>query len=449
MNRTRKALTLKQSVAAPVALALLSVSIAGCGGQDSDQPEAGDTQEETATVARNPIYDNKPVTIKIYTGTSDDEWPRYFEEPIRKKFPNVTLVRQIQQKVNLAELVAAGDAPDIIQATPNVFASQIFTLGLQYDLTEMIKTYKYDTGRFIPELMDSIRAYADKGQIYGIPAQSTLYGLLYNKELFDKFAVSYPKGGMTWDETIELARRLSRSDGGIQYRGLDVQGPLQLYAQLSLNPITKDNKALVTTEPWQKAADVFKRIYEVPGNNREITGGIANYYQPFFDSQVAMLAISLIRMISAAQQFPDLKWDVVPFPTFKEAPDTDPLVNYVMSGVSSTSKVKDEAFEIITYLVSDEVQKQFVRKGFITPLKNPEVQKLLGEDVPTLKGKNLPSVYQHKQTTVIFSKYQNSRVDGAINNAFNNIRKGTHDINTALRGAEEAINKEIATQMAQ
>lgn len=193
---------MKRSAIVPV---LLAVLLAGCG------KEAGKTPGEAAgeappAPAVNPIYDNKPIEITLAGNTeADDVWKRYIEDPIKKKFPHVTLVRL---KPSLSELIAAGTPPDIIQFTPSVFPA-LSDLGLQFDLRPLIRTYGFDTSRFIPELMESVAAHGDSGQLYGIPLQSTLYGLLYNKDLFDKFAVPYPKGELTWDDAIALTRRLS------------------------------------------------------------------------------------------------------------------------------------------------------------------------------------------------------------------------------------------------
>lgn len=438
--------------AIPIGLAFLLGVLPACGGaSDNSGTTEGNTPENTQppAAATNPIYDNKPVTIKFYSGNTDEDWKTYIEDPIKKKFPNVTLVRVVQQQSNLAQLVAANDIPDIITVTPNVFVSDILPLQLQYDMSELIKKYKFDTNRIASDIMADIQAYGDKGQIYGLPLQSSLYGLLYNKDLFDKFNVPYPKDNMTWDDAIDLAKRLSRTDNGVSYRGLELHLPLQMFSQLSLNPITKDDKAMVTTPQWQTVLQKYKAVYDVQGNTSPVSGSIANYYKPFYEGSLGMLAISTIRMMSSAKDYPQLNWDVVTYPTFKEAPNTGPLVNYVLANISSTSKVKDEAFEILSYLLSDEVMTQFVRIGYITPLKNTDIHKQMGADVPSLRGKNLSSMYSQKQASFTYSKYYSAKVTNLMNSAFNSVRQGQKDINTALREAEEAIQKEIDQLKAQ
>ena len=46
-------------------------------------------------------------------------------------------------------------------------------------------------------------------QLYGLPFRNDYYVLYYNKTLFDKAGVEYPKHDMTWDEYRELAKKMT------------------------------------------------------------------------------------------------------------------------------------------------------------------------------------------------------------------------------------------------
>jgi multiple sugar transport system substrate-binding protein len=60
------------------------------------------------------------------------------------------------------------------------------------------------------------------GGLYALPVAMQPSPLIYNKDIFYKFGIAYPKGGITWNETYELSNILTRSDGGVDYRGLFV-----------------------------------------------------------------------------------------------------------------------------------------------------------------------------------------------------------------------------------
>jgi multiple sugar transport system substrate-binding protein len=143
-----------------------------------------------------------------------------------------------------------------------------------------------------------------------------------------------------------------------------------------------------------------------------------------------------------------LNWNLVTFPTFPEAPNMDPQADGVAIAISSTSKYKDESFQIIQYLLSDEVQTALVREGFVTPLASQAIWKQLGADEPIFKGKNLEAAFKHKMADLPVGDYDYV-ANPILNNTFSTkIKTGTEDINTALREAEDAINKAVAEEKA-
>jgi multiple sugar transport system substrate-binding protein len=122
---------------------------------------------------------------------------------------------------------------------------------------------------------------------------------------------------------------------------------------------------------------------------------------------------------------------------------TQPYPTYV--GVSSTSKHKEEAMEIINYLVSEEHQTYLARdKGAIPAIKNDAVRKQLYEGTP-LKGKGFYEAIYHNPLAPLADK---TIYDESVRSVFDSagiIKLGTGqtDINTYLREAEEKANKKI------
>jgi hypothetical protein len=94
-------------------------------------------------------------------------------------------------------------------------------------------------------------------------------------------------------------------------------------------------------------------------------------------------------------------------------------------------------------VTSDEYQDFIVRNGNVTILNNPEAMKNFGKDIPYFKGKNVQALLPAKfAAPAIKTKYQ-SIADDAFKDAVNDVAAGT-DINTALRKAAEAADKEIS-----
>lgn len=291
-------------------------------------------------------------------------------------------------------------------------------------------------------MIKSMKGFGEKGELYGLPHMKVVHSMLYNKNLFDRFAVPPPKDDMTWDEAIQLAARMTRMDGGVQYRGLDMQFYNMIASQLNLEVIDRSGKANMSA--WTRPADLFRRLYSIPGNNVPIAGSIAKVMEPFYKETLAMVIINPSAMFTATKQYPQLSWDLVTVPTYPELPTTDPYMNYTFLSVTSTSKYKDEAFRVIAELNSDEVQTKFNRIGNGTVLANPEIQKQFGADLPELQGKNLQAGFRHKQSDPYVNPYFDNAVDSLVRQKFNEIITGTKDNNTILRELDEAIDKKVA-----
>lgn len=110
-------------------------------------------------------------------------------------------------------------------------------------------------------------------------------------------------------------------------------------------------------------------------------------------------------------------WDIVTTPSFPDKPGAGAKVDAHILMVSSQSKYKDEAFEIIQMLTaSKEVQADVARSGKGCKRTN--------------KMALLPK----------FHPLDSSAVGKPMNDAVTNVTQKDNDINTALRQAEEVIN---------
>jgi multiple sugar transport system substrate-binding protein len=108
-------------------------------------------------------------------------------------------------------------------------------MDLYTDLTPFIKKFNFDMNRFDPQVLATIRTYSDQGGFEFLPESMTTLVLMYNKDIFDHFGVAFPKDRMTWEQTKELAAKVSRSEGGKDYFGFGMDKFFQINnTQLSI-----------------------------------------------------------------------------------------------------------------------------------------------------------------------------------------------------------------------
>jgi multiple sugar transport system substrate-binding protein len=333
---------------------------------------------------------------------------------------------------------------------PDLVFGKTSDQDIMMDLNPLIKQYNFDKSRVKPVLWETYSYLTDTDQkTLFIPLATNMHLLHYNKGIFDRFGVPYPKDGMTWDQTYELARKLARTENGVKYLGFNIRANLNLSGTQLLLPYydSKSDKAVMNTDGWKRYFANFSRFFEIAGNEVTKAGNELANDDLFLKKQtVAMYAahplFSVLADLPATGS--DLNWDIVSLPNFPEAPRQGTSANTNGLGITISSKHKDDAFLVIQTLLSDEVQLANARTGYESVLvKDEQQQKEFGKEYSVLNGKNIPAIFYNKYApTPQFNDY-NSRIKNTPYNHFRRVVWGEAGINTALRDAEEEMNKLI------
>ncbi|MCZ8516886.1 extracellular solute-binding protein [Paenibacillus filicis] len=421
-----------------VAMSLIVLTAAACGKQEEKKPEAAGSSE--------------PVKIRVYqkiAGISDQEFQRYFVEPVKKKYPNVTLeiVRGGDKGNSEEELLASNSFPDIIYGS-NPGIPSFITLGLADDLTEMVKKNNLDLNQFVPRAIETIKQNGKNGELNALPFSQNFGTLIYNKDIFDKFGVPYPKDGMSWEETIELSKKLTRNMDGVQYIGLDPYTVDKVGSGLQLPYVDpKTNKSSINNEGWAKVLGMYKQLFDIPGyidsTNNKYQYGVNGFFK---DRNVAMLAPWLDTVVSQANTIKDFKWDLAQLPNFKEAVGTGREFDEHVVMLSKVSKQKDWAFKVMQLVTtSEEVQTDMTKQGKMSVLNKPELQKLFAANHESFKDKNIGAIFKSKPGLPHIPTLYDPIVTSKLNQTLKDLATTSKDVNTVLRETEEAANKAIDT----
>ncbi|MDF2718068.1 MAG: extracellular solute-binding protein family 1 [Paenibacillus sp.] len=430
--------------------AALTAVLAACGGQTADRTndsansgEAGNGALAADAIAKA-VKDPVELTVFFNDGSYTlERFMQSYGNAIQKKYPNFKFRVLVPGKgVTLKDLIAQGQTIDMMQTHRANIYEMLIDLNLQNDISDLVKKYNYNLGTIETVVLDEMRQLADGG-IYGLPNGSSRLGLMYNKDVFDKFGVAYPKEGMSWDDTFELAKKLSRVEGGVNYQGLVlIARHYNLMNQLSqgyVDPAT--NKATLQNDNWKKLFDNFSRAFKIDANPYVPIGQANNVF--WKEGRAAML-VSMFVSGAAYVRDTNIRWDMAPLPMLKERPGVGTgLLNYYFN-VTSISKHRDQAFLAAAVLASEEFQKAQALNGDAPALKGDKYIDSIGKGVPQFADKNLKSLIPVQPApSYKVNKYQ-SIVDKVLDTAFDEVAMGKKDANTALRDADEAANKKIA-----
>lgn len=363
--------------------------------------------------------------------------PESFKERVTAHFPHITFQFVPLTIGSIEKLYENGQVPDIILDVDRLSIPPRFMDVIQYDLTSLIKQYKMDLSNFEQGLIEHVRSYGERNQLYALPYSRYTYALFYNKTVFDRLHIAYPKNGMSWDEVFELAKALSTTKDGVTYRGFEPitseSGFIALMDQHSLHFVEPPtDKADVHADGWRSLLTLIKRFYELPGNSpgSQRTDSVGAFAK---EGRVAMTlgaSNELAWLQLGADNGYDL--DVVTFPTIVKGSGTGPGSRTQNLSISATSAHKDKAFQVIAYLVSSEFQKDNMQNGMVTVLRDPKIAAEFGTSLRVGQDKNLRAFIGQKLPNVSpISKYETSAFMAA---------------GSWIRGLT-AINEDVAEQL--
>jgi multiple sugar transport system substrate-binding protein len=421
---------------------------AGCGdggkGNPVNPPEASSAPSQTA-----PPQDSiaNPVTLTMFSPWTEDQFQQFVTQPVAKKFPQVTIKRLTPPGTGpqaIANSIAAGEIPDLIYILPGWY-TKLLPMGVFSDLTPLIQKDRFDMNRLLPGAVDMTKVYSGNGKVLFIPFSMTTTVLYYNKDIFDKFGVPYPKDKMTYDELTSKISQLAKLEAGTQYRAYITE--MQMYTgfnQLSLPFVDpKTNKALIDSEGWKGMLSLVKGLYDADIARPKDEIGMSN--PMFADKKILSMDLGRLEFAStlASAKYKDLNWDMASMPVHPQMPNTGLQVNAPSLVITPNSKHKDEAFQVIAYLLSDEVQRDNNKNGMLTVLKDPAIRNSYGANIELLNGKNMKAaLLLEPAKPSAFTVYDTYAVNG-ITAAMKQVITGKKDINTALREQKEVVDKEI------
>jgi multiple sugar transport system substrate-binding protein len=425
---------------AAVILLMIAALAAACGQKQSGSTGDGGSSSFT-----------EPVTLNFYHngGIPQEQFNQQFASYINQKMPNVTVNFIPKDKnVSLADMIASGSANiDIfIDSIGQIgLNGSLIDLGLNYDISDLVKKHNIDLNRFDPNTIDAVKVM---GGLYGLPISNSTMVLIYNKDIFDKFGVPYPKDGMTWDELAELSKRLTRFDNGVQYVGYSTSinhylrmNPLSL---VNVDPQTK--RATLETDQWKKLiqetllnpmqSDAYKTVAEQLNKQW--------YKIPYMDEFSKEKNVAIFSFMYGEHSWlQGMNYDFAALPSFKDKPKVGAQAYPTYMFITSTSQKKDAAMEVIKLFISDEYQMKQSKEGGITTLKSEQIRQVFGQETQ-MKDKNIRNAVFYNSTAPATPKTRyDTYVEEQIRTQFSLLLRGQTDMNTALRTAQENVNKKI------
>ncbi|GAB2672119.1 ABC transporter substrate-binding protein [Paenibacillus thermoaerophilus] len=432
-----------------VSMAML-VAAAGCGG-NSDQSAASNSPSVAPSAA--PSATAKPkdqVTIKFMQYTASGSQEQTLKEMIaefEKQNPDVKVQPEVLDFANyytkLNTVIASGEAPDVFEVGYENFVSYA-AKDVLYNLNDVIASDKsFDAKRYKKLAYD---AFNYKGGQYGVVQNFSNVVLFYNKDLFDKAKVEYPKASWTWKEELEAAKKLTDEKNGIY----GTYAPIQFWefyktiAQNGGGIFTADGKPTVNSPQNVEALNWMldkARTHKVsPALNDDTFSQPDADLNAFKSGKIAMLRAGIWNFGRFADA--NFKWDIA-----LEPGNTNKAHHFFTDGlvVSKRTKNAEAAWRFVKFMTSsDFVVNKRIEKGWSIPAIDddkvmdayykqsapPESKKVVLEALDSLV---LPPVGP------IADRW--NELTAAVGEELDKARLGAADAQTALNNAQAKVEK--------
>ena len=191
---------LKRLLSAVTIGAMMLGLMTGCSGGGSEEAQ---TDESGATVIKFGIHVANPAEQEAVTNNIVEAFNKANDGKYKVEFEAADTDTHSKNMKLKAE---DGTLPQIFWIEGSE-AAEYSEAGVLMDMTEFL-----DENPDIKTALGGMdAAFKDDNGQYGLPYQCNVQGIFYNKELFDKAKAAYPTDATTYDEFIEIIKKLKDS----------------------------------------------------------------------------------------------------------------------------------------------------------------------------------------------------------------------------------------------
>ncbi|PDY45813.1 ABC transporter substrate-binding protein [Bacillus pseudomycoides] len=414
---------------------VLIVFLAGCSSNETTSKKSSKDDEKKQT-------SNDGTVLRFATWDAGKNLK--IQQQIAKKFEEKNPGVKVQVEAygdgfdqKLAASFGAKNPPDVMYMWnfPSYYKS----------LEPLDELAKKDPDMKLDDFYQGLFNYSSiDGKLYGMPAGFTTRVIYYNKKLFDKANIPYPKDGWTWDEFVDTAKKLtdaSNKQYGFALRPepdtYDLQGFIWSNGS---SFVSEDGKQIKGHMNSPETIEVMKSFQSMLKDKTAVLVGGKNQQSGddiFKAGKLAMWESGIWPL----EGFKDAKIDfgTVEPPAFKGKP-VKGLVGTSAVSIAKDAKHKELAWEFVKFYSSPEAIKM---RTSDLPVRISVVKELKKEEDANIKP--FYTMLEHSTNTPAFLLNPKwDEVNRNLSAAINAIMLGQDPeqlLNKAVQDSEKYMDK--------
>ena len=348
-----------------------------------------------------------------------------------------------QQKV--ASAAGAKQLPDIL-ASDVVYAPNYASKGIFADLTDRVNTLPFKD-KLAPGHM---KAATFEGKIYAVPHDLDMSVVFYNKVLFQKAGLDPNKPPATMQEVYEDAVKINKLGGGVH--GYFFGGACPGCMLFTTWPMiwadggtVINDKGDASTIDNPQAANIYS-LYRtmvaqgiVPASVKTENG--PTWTQAFSEGKIGIQPFGATAL-QTMKEGPGLQIGVSPIPGLGGGKSS--FVGGDVLGITSTSKHAAQAWDFVSWTLSDEAQVEVVAKSKNSPVRSDLANNKYAAQDPRLVTFNQLSTEGQTPISVNFGQTYNDPNGPWTSTVFDAVF-GSQDPAAELKKHNDKISESLAS----
>lgn len=328
-----------------------------------------------------------------------------------------------------------------------ILSVDMFTLideGVIMPFDSLIKTEddKAWLGSFYPAFMENSQT---GGKTYGIPFQRSTPVLYWNKEAFAEVGLDPEKPPATWQEAVDMGKKLVKkdADGNVSRWGVRIPSsgfPYWLFQGLTTqNDVTLANSdGNQTNFDDPKVVEALQYLVDLSQKHEVMAPGIIEWGatpKAFFEGQTAMMWTSTGNLTNVRENAP-FDFGVAMLPGNKRPGAPTGGGNFYIFDEASDEQ-KEAAFEFVKWITEPKQSAKWtIATGYVAPRpdtwETEEMKAYTADFPPALVARD-----QLEFAVAELSTYENQRVTSVFNDALAAAITGSKSVEDALAEAQK------------
>lgn len=292
----------------------------------------------------------------------------------------------------LATRIASNTMPDVFYFRGGSGDHRFTHRGVLHSLDEAVKRDADEIN--IDDFIDSqIEELKFEGEWVALPYDYSSIAVYYNKEMFDEAGVDYPTNDWDWDDLIEKAKQLTKSNGGVTTQYGIGNTPLDFPANFMAGAVwtmggeffNEDYTQTYLDEP--ETIEAFRYLANIAREHEVAPSDVSNLAgNPFFTERAAMMLDGSWATMQYRARC-DFPFEVVMMPKNPETGERTVAATGGSFAINENTDNFEAAWELVKFLVSPESLRTLI----VEPIRSvPPRESLMDEWTENVAKGELP-----------------------------------------------------------